>query len=226
MAAEGVLYIVATPIGNIQDITLRALEILKNTDVILCEERRQGTTLLKRLDIPFRELLLVNEHNEKQMQQQVLECLALGKTIAMISDCGTPVFADPGAEIIKTVSQAGFEVVPIPGPSSLMAALSVLDFRAEPFYFSGFLPRQDAERFKALQHLKLMREAVIVMDTPYRLGRLLKDVSRVFGDNQQVTLAYNLTLPEEKIYRGGVKSVLKQVGEKKGEFILVIHPNR
>ena len=226
MAQAGVLFIVATPIGNMQDITLRALEVLKSADVVLCEERRQGTTLLKRLDIPYRELLLVNEHNEKQMQQEVLQRLAVGKSIAMISDCGTPVFADPGAEIIKTVSQAGFDVIPIPGASSLMAALSVLDFRAEPFYFAGFLPRQETERYKSLQRLKLMKEAVIVMDTPYRLGRLLQDVSKVFGENQQITLAYNLTLPDEKVYRDGVKAVLKQVGEKKGEFILVIHPNR
>jgi 16S rRNA (cytidine1402-2'-O)-methyltransferase len=160
------------------------------------------------------------------MQQQVLERLVVGKTIAMISDCGTPVFADPGAEIIKIVSQAGFDVIPIPGASSLMATLSVLDFRAEPFYFSGFLPRQETDRIKALQRLKLFKEAVVVMDTPYRLGRLLQDISKVFGDNQQVTLAYNLTLPDEKIYRDGVKAVLNQVGEKKGEFILVIHPNR
>mgnify|MGYP001769298307 FL=1 len=130
MASSGILYIVATPIGNMQDITLRAIEVLKNVHVILCEERREGTTLLKRLNISSKEILQVNEHNEKKMQQEVLVHLAMGKNIAMISDCGTPVFADPGAEIIKTVSQAGFSVVPIPGVSSLMAALSILDFRA------------------------------------------------------------------------------------------------
>lgn len=226
MAAAGILYVVATPIGNMQDITLRAIEVLKNADVILCEERREGTTLLKKLNIPYRELLLANEHNEKQMGQHVLERLATGKNIAMISDCGTPVFADPGADIIRNASQAGFDVVPIPGPSSLMAAISVLDFRAEPFFFAGFLPRQENERFSTLQRLKFMKEAVVVMDTPYRLGRLLQDVSKVLGDKQLVTLAYNLTLPDEKIYRGEVMSILEQVGGKKGEFILIIHPKK
>jgi 16S rRNA (cytidine1402-2'-O)-methyltransferase len=226
MAASGILYIVATPIGNMQDITLRALEVLKNADVILCEERREGTTLLKRLEIPSKEILQVNEHNEKQMQQQVLERLATGKNIAMISDCGTPVFADPGAEVIKSASQAGFDVVPIPGVSSLMAALSILDFRAEPFYFAGFLPRQENERLNALQRLKPIKAAVVLMDTPYRLGRLLQVVLKALGAKQQVTLGFNLTLPDEKIYRGEVKAVMEQVGARKGEFILILHPNQ
>lgn len=225
MAPTGILYIVATPIGNMQDITLRAIEVLKNADVILCEERREGTTLLKRLNISSKEILQVNEHNEDQMQQEVLVHLAMGKNIAMISDCGTPVFADPGAEIIKSVSQAGFNVVPIPGVSSLMAALSILDFRAEPFYFAGFLPRQENERLKALQRLKQMKSAVVLMETPYRLGRMLQDVLKTLGDKQRVTLAFNLTLPDEKIYRGEIKSVLEQVGIRKGEFILILHPN-
>ncbi len=224
MTEMGVLYIVATPIGNLQDITLRALETLKKVDVILCEERRHGTTLLKRLNITYKELLLVNEHNEKQMQEEILRKLLEGKNIALISDCGTPVFADPGAEIIAIASQAGFEVVPIPGPSSLMTALSILDFQAEPFYYAGFLPRMEEERKRELLRLKATRQTVVVLDTPYRLGRLLQDVGRAYGDQQQITLAFNLTLPDEKIYRGDIKAIRNQVGEKKGEFVLIIHP--
>jgi 16S rRNA (cytidine1402-2'-O)-methyltransferase len=224
MDKTSVLYIVATPIGNLQDITLRALDVLRNVDVVICEERREGTTLLKKLDIPVKEILLVNEHNEKQMQEAVLMKLAAGKAVAMISDCGTPVFADPGAEIIAIVSQAGFRIVPVPGPSSLITTLSILDFQAEPFYYVGFLPRDDGERTRTLLRLKSLKVTLIVMETPYRLRRLLQDVSKAFGDTQRITLAFDLTLPGEKIYRGSIKEVLNQVGDKKGEFVLVIHP--
>ncbi len=224
MDTKSVLYIVATPIGNLQDITLRAIDVLRNVDVIICEERREGTTLLKKLEIPIKEILLVNEHNEAQMQEAVLMELATGKNIAMISDCGTPVFADPGADIIAVVNQAGFSIVPVPGPSSLMTALSILDFQAEPFYYVGFLPRDDAERSRTLLRLKSMNVTLVIMETPYRLRRLLQDISKVFGDTKRITLAFNLTLPDERIYRGNIKEVLNQVGDKKGEFVLIIHP--
>lgn len=224
MDEKSVLYIVATPIGNLQDITIRALDVLRNVDVVLCEERREGTTLMKKLDIPDKEILLVNEHNEKQMQEAVLMKLAAGNTIAMISDCGTPVFADPGAQIISIVSQAGFRVVPVPGPSSLMATLSVLDFQAEPFYYVGFLPREDAERARMLLRLKSLKVTLIIMETPYRLRRLIQDAQKTFGDQQRITLAFDLTLPGERIYRGSIKEVMNQISDKKGEFVLVVHP--
>jgi 16S rRNA (cytidine1402-2'-O)-methyltransferase len=224
MDTKSVLYIVATPIGNLQDITLRAIDILRNVDVVICEERREGTTLLKKLDIPIKEVLLVNEHNERQMQETVLMKLAAGKNVAIISDCGTPVFADPGADIIAMVSQAGFRIVPVPGASSLMTTLSILDFQAEPFYYVGFLPRDDAERSRTLLRLRSMKVTLVIMETPYRLKRLLQDVSKVFGDFQRITLAFDLTLPGERIYRGSIKEVFNQVGDKKGEFVLVIHP--
>lgn len=224
MDEKSVLYIVATPIGNLQDITIRAMDVLRNVDVVLCEERREGTTLMKKLDIPDKEILLVNEHNEKQMQEAVLMKLAAGNTIAMISDCGTPVFADPGAQIISIVSQAGFRVVPVPGPSSLMATLSVLDFQAEPFYYVGFLPREDAERARMLLRLKSLKVTLIIMETPYRLRRLIQDAQKTFGDQQRITLAFDLTLPGERIYRGSIKEVMNQISDKKGEFVLVVHP--
>jgi 16S rRNA (cytidine1402-2'-O)-methyltransferase len=224
MDTKSVLYIVATPIGNLQDITLRAIDILRNVDVVICEERREGTTLLKKLDIPIKEVLLVNEHNEIQMQEAVLMRLATGKNVAMISDCGTPVFADPGADIIAMVSQAGYRVVPVPGPSSLMTTLSILDFQAEPFYYVGFLPRDDAERSRTLLRLKSMKVTLVIMETPYRLRRVLQDISKTFGDTQRITLAFDLTLPGERIFRGSIKEISNQVGDKKGEFVLVIHP--
>src|SRR5512142_1936519 len=126
MITKGHLYIVATPIGNPRDITLRALDVLQEVDAVICEEYREGSTLLKKLGIS-KEVIEINEHNETDQAPQVLQRLLLQQSMALISDCGTPVFADPGATLIKLVVDSGVPVVPIPGPSSLMATLSILD---------------------------------------------------------------------------------------------------
>ncbi len=224
MSAAGKLYIVATPIGNYQDITLRALEILRSADAVVCEEYREGSTLLKRLEITPQELITLNEHNEQEKLTLILGRLAAGKSLALISDCGTPVFADPGAALVEMVSQAGFQVIPIPGPSSLMAALSVLDFKPQPFYFAGFLPREPEKRRAELNRVKSLNVPVVIMDTPYRLGSALEDVASVFGKGRRVTLACDLTLPAETIYRGPVGEIRQKVKDRKAEFVLVVHP--
>ena len=222
---SGILYIVATPIGNPQDITLRALEILKSADRIICEERRIGSTILRQLKIGEKPLVELNEHNEEQQAQELAMALLNGETMALISDCGTPAFADPGALLVQLALDYGIKIVPVPGASSLMTLLSVSPAPLKEFYFAGFLPRQENERLKALLRLKQLKIAVVLMDTPYRLGRMLQDVLKTLGDKQRITLAFNLTLPDEKIYRGEIKSVLEQVGVRKGEFILILHPN-
>ena len=129
MKKSGVLSIVATPIGNPGDITLRAIEILKNTDAVICEEYKPGSTLLKKLGIIDKELVLLNEHNEAEVAADLLIRLLDGQNLALISDCGTPVFSDPGAYLIQMASSSGVRVTPVPGPSSLMALLSILDFK-------------------------------------------------------------------------------------------------
>ncbi len=220
----GKLSIVATPLGNLGDITLRAIETLKNADVVVCEELRQGSALLKRLGVEKKELLLVNEHTERTQANEIILRLARGQNLALISDCGTPVFSDPGHYIIDQVILAGFEVTPVPGPSSLMAALSVLEFEPRQFIYAGYLPRRPEERQKALARLKSLRMTVVIMDTPYRLGSILADLAKIFGKGQRITLACDLTKPSEKIYRGAVARVLEQIAQKKAEFILIVHP--
>jgi 16S rRNA (cytidine1402-2'-O)-methyltransferase len=219
----GKLWIVATPIGDTGDITLRAIEILKQANAVICEEQRIGSTLLKRLSIQ-NEIILLNEHNDVQHAPDIVNRLLSGQQLALISDCGTPVFADPGHTLIRLAVESGIPVLPIPGASSLMATLSILDFKLDRFVFGGFLPRDGSERKRELQRLRSLRMAVILMDTPYRLGSLLEDVSAVFGHNQLVTLAVDLTLPGEAIYRDTVFAVSKQVGKRKAEFMLVISP--
>jgi 16S rRNA (cytidine1402-2'-O)-methyltransferase len=222
MKIPGTLSIVATPIGNPEDITLRAIEVLKSVDAVVCEEAKPGSTLLKRLGIADKELVLLNEHNEAEMAAELLMRLLNGENMALISDCGTPVFADPGAYLIQLAASSGIKVSPIPGASSLMAALSVLDFKMEQFYFAGFLSRESELRRKELARLRGMKIPVILMDTPYRLRALLEDVCKVFGKQVYVTVAFDLTLPGETIMRGGAADVIRQVGSRKGEFILIV----
>ncbi len=224
MKQPGKLYIVATPIGNLRDITLRALDVLREVDVIVCEELRIGSTLLKRLEVPVRELMALNEHNETKDADAVLLRLAQGQNLALISDCGTPVFSDPGAQVIELVASAGFQVIPIPGASSLTTALSILDFKPEKFVFAGFLPRDEVERSAELTRLKSLGMAVILMDTPYRLVRLMDEVVKAFGKGHRATLACDLSLPEERIFRGSLGEIQHQVGARKAEFILILHP--
>lgn len=219
----GRLYIVATPIGNPRDITLRALDILQEVDAVICEEAREGSTLLKKLGIQ-KEILTVNEHNEAEATPLIAQRILLqNHSLALISDCGTPVFADPGAALIAYCTEMGIPVVPVPGPSSLMAALSVLDVKLDRFYYAGFLPREKEERRKALKFLRNMRVPLILMDAPYRLVPLLDDVKAVYGDGARLTLCIDLTLPGEAVLRGPLKEIAGRVGQRKGEFVMVIH---
>jgi 16S rRNA (cytidine1402-2'-O)-methyltransferase len=223
MKNSGKLFIVATPIGNWEDITLRAINTLKSVDLLVCEEFRIGSTLLKKLSIPAKELINLNEHNEKEQVGIVIQHLFEGMDIALVSDCGTPVFADPGHELINQVTQMGIEVIPIPGASSLMAILSVLDFKLDQFYFAGFLPREKDQRKNVLNSLRSIDVPIILMDTPYRLQKLLEEVNLTFGKNRRVTLGINITLENEMFFRGAISDVIKQLHLKKAEFVLVVH---
>jgi 16S rRNA (cytidine1402-2'-O)-methyltransferase len=223
MKKFGKLFIVATSIGNWEDITLRAINILKNVDILVCEEFRFGSTLLKKLAIPAKELIDLNEHNEKDQVGLIIQKLIDGFNIALVSDCGTPVFADPGHELINQATQMEIEVIPIPGASSLMATLSVLDFKLDRFYFAGFLPREKEERKNVLNSLRSIDVPILLMDTPYRLQKLLEEISQTFGKNRRVTLGLNITLENERFLRGSISEVIKQLNVKKAEFVLVVH---
>lgn len=220
----GKLYIVATPIGHPKDITLRALEILKSVDAVICEELRQGSKLLHQLGVE-NVLLPLNEHNEAFEAQNIMVRLAKGETMAIISDAGTPIFADPGRYLLELLYQAGIPVSPVPGPASLMAALSLCDFSIDRFVFAGFPPRKTEQRESFLARYKSESVPVVFMDTPYRLTKLLEEVAAVFGKDQDILLACDLTLKKEAVFRGSVRSILAQVTGQKREFILIVNLN-
>ena len=221
----GTLYIVATPIGNPKDITLRALDVLKTVDAVICEEYRQGSRLLHRLGVE-NNLLTLNEHNEAEEASNILVRLAQGESMAIISDAGTPVFADPGQHLLELLYQAGIPVSPVPGPASLMAALSLCDFPIDRFVFAGFPPRKSEHREGFLAKYKSETVPVILMDTPYRLTKLLEEVGSVFGKHQDLLLACDLTLKKEAIYRGRLGEILPRLSGQKREFILILNLNK
>jgi 16S rRNA (cytidine1402-2'-O)-methyltransferase len=226
MRNTGVLYIIATPIGNPDDITLRAIKTLTDVPLLICEETREARRLLKKINIPDKELLECNEHNQAQQAPIIIQHLLLGQDAALISDCGTPVFADPGHMVIKQAVEFEIPVIPVPGASSLMTLLSILDFPPRNFLFLGFLPRETPARKKILQKNKTSELPLILMDTPYRMTKLLLEIREMMGGNKKITLACDLTLPEEHIYRGTINSILPQVKNKKAEFMLIIHPQK
>ena len=217
------LYIVATTIGNHEDITLRALRVLKECDFIICEEFKEARRFLSHFKIE-KELFSLNEHNENEVADEILLKLAEGKTAALISDCGTPLFSDPGHLLVDLAIQNKIDVVPVPGASSLLTALvgSGLDF--EKFYFYGWLsPKKDIRR-KQLLDLKRRKETIVLMDTPYRLKSLLEDIVKLLGSNIPCVLAFELTKAGEKFYRGNVQNIFSHVIKEnlKGEFVLII----
>lgn len=221
----GTLYIVSTPIGNPGDITIRAKEVLNTVDLILCEERKIGARLLKQLGIS-KTLRELNEHNEQDLIQDVVVELMNGKDLALISDCGTPVFSDPGAMLLSFVSEMKIPVVPIPGVSSLMTAISICPLNLKNFFFGGFLPPKNDQRLKTLQKYSHMDCPIILMDTPYRLSKLLQEVSFVYGKKQSVFLACDLTLANELFLQGPIQEIINKVGNRKAEFILVVNNPR
>jgi 16S rRNA (cytidine1402-2'-O)-methyltransferase len=220
----GILYIVATPIGNYDDITLRALNILRDADVVVVEERREGQRLLNHYKIPEKVIEQLNEHNEAAGAFHVVDHLKQGRNVALISDAGTPVFSDPGMTLVGKAIELGIQIVPVPGASSLMPALTVCGFSIEQFLFYGFLSPKSNRRITELQQLKRERRTMVFMDTPYRLIPLVRDIAAELGPDRRICIAFNLTMPDEKIFRGGAKELFHQLEKKeiKGEFVIVV----
>jgi len=218
------LFLVSTPIGNYDDITLRALNVLRNSDIIICEEYKEARRLLSHYKIE-KELIALNEHNENEVVDEIILKILDGKSVALISDCGTPLFSDPGHLLVEVCISQKIEVIPVPGANSLLPALIGSGFDFEKFYYYGWLsPKKDIRR-KELLDLKKRKGVIVLMDTPYRLQRLLEDVVKFFGKDTPLALAYQLTMKDEKFYRGTAEKVLS-IAEKqnlKGEFVLILN---
>jgi 16S rRNA (cytidine1402-2'-O)-methyltransferase len=219
----GTLYLVATPIGNYDDMTIRALNTLRAADLVIYEERREGDRLLRHFGIE-KPVETLNEHNEAAASHNILHHLRAGKNVALVSDCGTPVFSDPGQLLVGKAIEAGVRIVPVPGASSLMPALTVSGFPIDQFLYYGWLSPKKERRRAELRQLQQERRTIVLMDTPYRLIPLVRDIADVFGATRRMCIAFNLTLPDEQVLYGTPPSLhaVCSAKEMKGEYVIVI----
>lgn len=220
------LYIVATPIGNLADITFRAIDVLKSVDQILAEDTRDSAVLLNHYGI-HKPLLSLHEHNEQSRVDQIIALLDQGQSLALISDAGTPLISDPGARLVKILKQKGYEIIPIPGPSALIAALSASGLPTEQFQFLGFIPVKAAEKKTCFENLRFSNLTSIFYESKHRLLDTLKILSEILPD-REISLAKELTKQFEQIQLGSPKEILAWLEQdpqrQKGEFVLLISP--
>lgn len=225
MRPSGILYVVATPIGNLQDITLRALDILKNVDAIAAEDTRHTSGLLNHFGIS-KKLIAVHEHNEHQSAEKLLEKLNAGESIALVTDAGTPGISDPGAVVVDVLRKAGVKVVPVPGASAVIAALSASGIAQNGFLFYGFLPASGAARRKQLEALKIQTVTLVFYEAPHRILECVADLSQVLGKERRITFAREVTKTFETFYScqlGDAEAWLKaDTNQQRGEFVLLL----
>ena len=219
------LYIVSTPVGNLRDLTHRAEEVLGQVDVILAEDTRRSRVLLEHLDLRV-PLLSLHEHNEAARTQEAVERLERGEDLALVSDAGTPLISDPGHRLVAAVAEGGHSVVPIPGPSAVLAALTGSGLPAVPFAFLGFPPRKGAERQALLERVADAPETIVLFEAPGRLDRLLGDLEEVCGPDRPVAVARELTKVHEEIRRGTLAEARCYYSgtPPRGEVTLVVGP--
>ena len=219
---SGILFIVATPIGNLQDISQRAVETLSRVDVVACEDTRHTQKLLNHLGIKKR-LVSYHEHNEESRSVELIQLLEDGKSVAVVSDAGTPTINDPGFRIVKTAIERGVEIVSIPGPAAFVTALAASGLPTDTFFFGGFLPAKKGERQRRLRELANLPATLILYEAPHRLVASLEDCLSILGDRDAV-VARELTKLHEEYSRGKLSALLSQFRSQtpKGELVLLI----
>jgi len=224
----GILFIVATPIGNLDDITFRAVEVLKSVDIVFAEDTRHSKKLLLHLDIS-KPIRAFHDHNEREKTKAIIGEIHSGKSIALISDAGTPLISDPGYFLVAQAKKECLRVVPIPGPSALITALSASGLASDRFTFLGFLPSKKTARVKLLKSLINRTETSIFYESPKRILATLTDMHRIFGDNREVCLAKELTKVFETIQTDSIPNLIKYLttdqNNQKGEFVILISAN-
>ncbi|HPO50828.1 MAG TPA: 16S rRNA (cytidine(1402)-2'-O)-methyltransferase [Spirochaetota bacterium] len=218
----GALYVVSTPIGNLSDITLRALDILKNVDVIACEDTRHSLKLLNHYDIKKR-LISYHSYNEKNSTSGIIKLIDEGKSVALISDGGTPAISDPGSRLVKECVDNGVKVIPIPGASGILTLLVSSGFKTDNFYFSGFLSIKEGKRKKQLEKLREIETTHIIYESPFRLLKLIDNIEEIFLD-KFICVGKELTKINEKVIIGKSDVIKARLVDEKiaGEFIVLI----
>ena len=219
------LYIVATPIGNLQDITLRALRILRECDLIACEDTRHTQQLLNYFEIKT-PTVSYHKHNERERTNELIAKLQRGTSIALVSDAGMPGISDPGGVLINNAIREQISVIAIPGPSAFVCALAASGLPAENFTFRGFLPARPSARRTALEGIRDLSETVILYEAPHRIAGLLKDITEVLGHNRRIVIARELTKIHEEFLRGTAAELAEKFmpADVKGEIVLLIAP--
>ena len=219
------LYVVATPIGNLADISERAHQVFEAVDIIAAEDTRHTKRLLNHLGIN-KQLIAVHDHNESQAAAVLIDRLGQGQNVALVSDAGTPLIADPGYHVLKEVVQAGFNVVPVPGACAVITALCASALPTDRFIFDGFLPPKTGARQQYYQSIQGEERTVVVYESPHRIVASLQDLQTVLGDEKEIVVARELTKTFETFLRGSISDVLSQVeadsNQQKGEFVLMI----
>jgi 16S rRNA (cytidine1402-2'-O)-methyltransferase len=221
------LYVVATPIGNLRDISLRALDVLERVDIIAAEDTRITATLTSHYGIKAR-LASLHAHNERQRAEEVVAWLAADKRVALVTDAGTPAISDPGAALVRAVADAGFAVVPIPGPSAVVAALSASGLAASQWLFCGFLPATASARSKEIERLRTFGCALVFYEAPHRIAATLDALAAALGPERGVVIARELTKRFETIHRATLGDAAEwlaaDTNRKRGEFVLIVEP--
>ena len=224
---EGTLYVVATPIGHLGDLTLRALEVLRKVDLIAAEDTRTSRPLLDHFGI-MAPLMSLHQHNERKKAQLLIHKLQEGHSVALISDAGTPAISDPGARVVDEVLNAGGKVVPIPGVSAVTTLLSVAGMTCPQFYFHGFLPARKGERQRQIQSLADLAAVVVFYEAPHRILATLTVLAQEWGGTRRVTLGRELTKRFETLHRSTLEEAVQWVqadpNQQRGEFVLAIEP--
>lgn len=217
------LYLIPTPVGNMEDITLRAINILKMVDVILCEDTRVTSELLSKLEIK-KKLIHCDDHNEDIVKEKALEYLKDGLNIGLVTDRGTPIISDPGYRVVEYVSSLGFNVISLPGATAFVPALTASGINPSSFLFYGFLSSKESKRVKELESLKNLKFTLIFYEAPHRITDMLKTLLEVFGD-RRIALCREISKKYEEIIRGKISEVLDITDSLRGEMVVVVEGN-
>ena len=217
------LYIVPTPIGNLEDMTLRSIDVLKSVDVIFSEDTRITLNLLNHFEIK-KHLVSMYKFNEASSSEKMLEYLKSGKNVALVSDRGTPIVSDPGNVCTKKVIEEGFNVVSLPGATALIPALTSSGLDASKFLFYGFLSNKSSLRKKELEKIKKERYTIVFYEAPHRILDMLKDLNEVLGD-RFISISREISKKYEEIYRGRISIIIDEIGTPKGEYVVIVEGN-
>ncbi len=222
MAETGRLHVVAVPIGNLEDITLRALRVLREVDLVACEDTRRTAQLFDLIGVPNRPLVAVHDHNERARAERIVAVLSEGKDVALVSDAGTPTINDPGYALVRAVVDAGFEVVSVPGPCAVITALAGAGLPTDRFRFLGFPPAKVEARRQAFEEVAGARETLVYYVAPHDLVDTLEVASTVFGGERPAVVARELTKKFEEFRRGTLASLVAEPGVVRGEVVLLV----